>query len=195
VADHIAQIREIQIKSKSEYDVGFTEFVPLSFVAKESPMWKLQNEKEPKTAQNDETKFDLTGSESKSSGDPSGPWIRSGPTGVEVVLTHAVSRMMLAGHIENIQVTRIKARDGLHCRIVLHFRDYRMECSTLCHMHILSLSFPSPSSSIHQVSWPKEGYRMSQVLLGCGVNDLGGTLMNESISTAAGMLSSLLMLS
>ena len=41
-----------------------------------------------------------------------------------------------------------------------------------------------------QVSWPKEGYRMSQVLLGCGVNDLGGTLMNESISTAAGTLSS-----
>lgn len=27
---------------------------------------------------------------------------------------------------------------------------------------------------------------MSQILLGCGVNDLGGTLMNESISTAAG---------
>ena len=27
---------------------------------------------------------------------------------------------------------------------------------------------------------------MSQALLGCGVNDLGGTLMNESISTAAG---------
>lgn len=39
-----------------------------------------------------------------------------------------------------------------------------------------------------KVSWPKEGYRMSQVLLGCGVNDLGGTLMNESISTAAGKL-------
>jgi hypothetical protein len=28
--------------------------------------------------------------------------------------------------------------------------------------------------------------RTSQLLLGCGVNDLGGTLMNESISTAAG---------
>jgi hypothetical protein len=27
---------------------------------------------------------------------------------------------------------------------------------------------------------------MAQVLLSCGVNDLGGTLMNESISTAAG---------
>lgn len=32
------------------------------------------------------------------------PFIRSGPTGVEVILTHAVSRLMLAGHIDNIQV-------------------------------------------------------------------------------------------
>jgi FO synthase subunit 2 len=37
-----------------------------------------------------------------------------------------------------------------------------------------------------QVSWVKEGLRLSQQLLGCGANDLGGTLMNESISTAAG---------
>jgi len=37
-----------------------------------------------------------------------------------------------------------------------------------------------------QVSWVKEGIRMSQWLLGCGANDLGGTLLNESISTAAG---------
>jgi 2-iminoacetate synthase ThiH len=29
--------------------------------------------------------------------------------------------------------------------------------------------------------------RMAQVLLSAGVNDLGGTLMNESISTAAGI--------
>ena len=35
-----------------------------------------------------------------------------------------------------------------------------------------------------QVSWPKEGLRMAQLLLSCGVNDLGGVLMNESISTA-----------
>lgn len=32
------------------------------------------------------------------------PFIRSGPTGVEVILTHAVSRLMLAGHLDNIQV-------------------------------------------------------------------------------------------
>ncbi|MBV9947556.1 MAG: 5-amino-6-(D-ribitylamino)uracil--L-tyrosine 4-hydroxyphenyl transferase CofH, partial [Myxococcales bacterium] len=37
-----------------------------------------------------------------------------------------------------------------------------------------------------QVSWVKEGTRLGQWLLSCGANDLGGTLMNESISTAAG---------
>ena len=37
-----------------------------------------------------------------------------------------------------------------------------------------------------QASWVKEGARMSQLLLTAGVNDLGGTLINESISTAAG---------
>jgi FO synthase subunit 2 len=37
-----------------------------------------------------------------------------------------------------------------------------------------------------QVSWVKEGLRQAQHLLSCGANDLGGTLMNESISTAAG---------
>lgn len=37
-----------------------------------------------------------------------------------------------------------------------------------------------------QASWVKEGSRMSQLLLTAGVNDLGGTLINESISTSAG---------
>jgi FO synthase subunit 2 len=37
-----------------------------------------------------------------------------------------------------------------------------------------------------QVSWVKEGLRLGQILLGAGANDLGGTLINESISTAAG---------
>jgi len=37
-----------------------------------------------------------------------------------------------------------------------------------------------------QASWVKEGLRLSQWLLGCGANDLGGTLINESISTSAG---------
>jgi FO synthase subunit 2 len=37
-----------------------------------------------------------------------------------------------------------------------------------------------------QVSWVKEGPRLSEILLQAGVNDLGGSLINESISTAAG---------
>jgi FO synthase subunit 2 len=37
-----------------------------------------------------------------------------------------------------------------------------------------------------QVSWVKEGLARASVLLGCGANDLGGTLINESISTSAG---------
>ena len=37
-----------------------------------------------------------------------------------------------------------------------------------------------------QVSWVKEGFEFAQTLLKCGVNDLGGTLINESISTSAG---------
>jgi FO synthase subunit 2 len=37
-----------------------------------------------------------------------------------------------------------------------------------------------------QVSWVKEGPKLSQIALLAGANDFGGTLMNESISTAAG---------
>ena len=37
-----------------------------------------------------------------------------------------------------------------------------------------------------QVSWVKEGEKMSQFLLCAGANDFGGTLINESISTSAG---------
>ena len=37
-----------------------------------------------------------------------------------------------------------------------------------------------------QVSWVKKKKKMSQLLLEAGVNDFGGTLINESISTSAG---------
>lgn len=39
-----------------------------------------------------------------------------------------------------------------------------------------------------QASWVKLGPALAQEVLGCGANDLGGTLMNESISRAAGAL-------
>lgn len=37
-----------------------------------------------------------------------------------------------------------------------------------------------------QASWVKHGLSFATELLSCGANDLGGTLMNESISTSAG---------
>ena len=106
VARHIALIRDIQKQTG-----GITEFVPLSFVHTEAPMYM---------------KGLVEG-------------VRTGPTGMDVVKVHAIARIMLNNWIPNVQA-----------------------------------------------SWVKEGSRMSQLLLTAGVNDLGGTLINESISTSAG---------
>ena len=105
-ARHLVLLRDLQRRSG-----GFTEFVPLSFVHTEAPMWRRQ----------------------------SVPGLRPGPTGAEVVRVHATARIVLNRAIPNLQV-----------------------------------------------SWVKEGSRLSQLLLNAGANDLGGTLINESISTSAG---------
>ncbi|MBC6442415.1 MAG: 5-amino-6-(D-ribitylamino)uracil--L-tyrosine 4-hydroxyphenyl transferase CofH [Rhodobacteraceae bacterium] len=89
---------------------GFTELVPLSFVHTESPLY------------------------AQAPGQ-----VRPGPTEDEVYLMHAVSRIMLNGFIDNIQV-----------------------------------------------SWTKLGAERARQMLAHGANDMGGTLMNESISRAAG---------
>ena len=89
---------------------GFTELVPLSFVHTDSPLF-------------------LNNPDS----------VRPGPTDHEVDLMHSVSRIMLNGFIDNIQV-----------------------------------------------SWTKLGAERARNMLSLGVNDLGGTLMNESISRSAG---------
>lgn len=90
---------------------GFTEFVPLSFIYQEAPMAQ----------------------------DGTVPGLRNGASGVEVLRTHALARVLLGETFRNIQA-----------------------------------------------SWVKDGLKLGQWLLSCGVNDLGGTLMNESISTSAG---------
>jgi 5-amino-6-(D-ribitylamino)uracil---L-tyrosine 4-hydroxyphenyl transferase len=53
-------------------------------------------------------------------------------------------------------------------------------------VHALARVFLGNDIPNLQASWVKEGPKLAQVLLGAGVNDLGGTLINESISTAAG---------
>lgn len=103
---HMLLLRDIQRDTG-----GFTEFVPLSFVHSEAPLFVAGNV----------------------------PGVRPGPTGDEVVRLYAIARLLLGADIPNLQA-----------------------------------------------SWVKEGPRMAAWLLNCGVNDLGGTLINESISTAAG---------
>ena len=90
---------------------GFTEFVPLNFIHSEAPMYKHQLHE----------------------------GIKQGGSGNDVLLTHAIARIMLNNSIDNLQM-----------------------------------------------SWVKEGQKMSQLLLMWGANDFGGTLINESISTSAG---------
>tara|TARA_A100001015_G_C15022442_1_gene728682 strand:+ start:931 stop:2169 length:1239 start_codon:yes stop_codon:yes gene_type:complete len=104
-AIHLDTIRRIQIETG-----GFTEFVPLSFVHYDSPLF-LENPN----------------------------LVRPGASDNEIDLMHAVSRIALNGLIDNIQV-----------------------------------------------SWTKLGAERARNLLSMGVNDMGGTLMNESISRSAG---------
>jgi FO synthase subunit 2 len=53
-------------------------------------------------------------------------------------------------------------------------------------MHALARLLLGESIRNVQASWVKEGPKLAQLLLDAGANDLGGTLINESISTSAG---------
>lgn len=53
-------------------------------------------------------------------------------------------------------------------------------------MHALARLVLGPTVRNIQASWVKEGPKLAQMLLTAGANDLGGTLINESISTSAG---------
>src|SRR5574337_378220 len=102
---HMALLRDIQKETG-----GFTEFVPLSLVHHEAPIYRRRLVK----------------------------GVRQGATFAEVVKVHALARLMLGATFKNIQS-----------------------------------------------SWVKEGPMLAQYLLTAGANDLGGTLINESISSSA----------
>ena len=105
-------VRHMDLLRSIQRDTGgFTEFVPLSLIHAEAPMYRRG----------------LV------------PGVRPGATGTEVVKMHALARLILGPSFRNIQA-----------------------------------------------SWVKEGPKLAQHLLTCGANDLGGTLINESISTSAG---------
>jgi FO synthase subunit 2 len=105
-------IRHMNLLRSIQKDTGgFTEFVPLSLIHQEAPMYRRG----------------LV------------PGVRPGATGIEVVKMHALARLFLGPTFRNVQS-----------------------------------------------SWVKEGPKLAQCLLAAGANDMGGTLINESISTSAG---------
>lgn len=53
-------------------------------------------------------------------------------------------------------------------------------------LHAISRIILSDVIENIQVSWVKLGLRMTQVALNCGANDIGGTMIEDKISTAAG---------
>ena len=109
IEDRVKHI--VKLRDIQKETGGFTEFVPLNFIPSEAPMYKQQLHE----------------------------GIKQGASGNDVLLTHAIARIMLNNSVDNIQM-----------------------------------------------SWVKEGQKMSQLLLKWGANDFGGTLINESISTSAG---------
>jgi 2-iminoacetate synthase ThiH len=58
--------------------------------------------------------------------------------------------------------------------------------SEVVRMHALARLMLGATFTNIQSSWVKEGPKLAQYLLTTGANDLGGTLINESISTSAG---------
>lgn len=72
---HIALLRDIQKETG-----GFTEFVPLDFIANEAPMYKHKLH----------------------------DGIRNGASAMDVLLMHAVARIMLNNYINNIQMSWVK---------------------------------------------------------------------------------------
>jgi 5-amino-6-(D-ribitylamino)uracil---L-tyrosine 4-hydroxyphenyl transferase len=75
ITKHLNILKNIQKETR-----GFTEFVPLSFVHSEAPMFN---------------KNLIEG-------------IRNGPTGVEVLKMHAIARIFFNNYIDNIQVSWVK---------------------------------------------------------------------------------------
>jgi len=102
-ARHLLAARDLQSRTS-----GFTEFVPLPFVAQMAPIYRRGQS-------------------------------RQGPTFREAILMHAIARLVLHPHITNIQA-----------------------------------------------SWVKMGTEGMQACLQAGANDIGGTLIDESITRSAG---------
>ncbi|MDB4968511.1 MAG: cofH [Myxococcales bacterium] len=122
------------------------------------------------------------------------------PTTSTLMYGHVESdaqRMAHLGTLREIQkethgFTEFVPLSFVHQEAPMHVKRYLPDLrqgptgNEVARLYAISRLMLGPSVRNIQVSWVKEGIRMGQWLLSCGANDLGGTLINESISTSAG---------
>jgi FO synthase subunit 2 len=129
------------------------------------------------------------------------------PTTSTIMFGHVENNMHIANHIDTIRNIQ-RETHGFTEFVPLSFvsseapmsvqksiPDIRMGATGTEVMKVHAVSRIMLNNHIPniQASWVKEGDKMSQLLLNAGVNDLGGTLINESISTSAGAMHGQLM--
>ncbi len=91
-----------------------------------------------------------------------------------------------SGFTEFVPLSFVHAEAPLHLKQMLPDVRPGPSGNDVARFVAISRLMLGPSFKNIQTSWVKEGIRQAQWLLDCGANDLGGTLMNESISTSAG---------
>jgi FO synthase subunit 2 len=97
------------------------------------------------------------------------------------------------GFTEFVPLSFIHAEAPLHMKQMLPDVRPGPTGNEVIRLIAISRLLLGPSFKNLQTSWVKEGIRQAQWLLSCGANDLGGTLINESISTSAGAMHGQLM--
>jgi 7,8-didemethyl-8-hydroxy-5-deazariboflavin synthase CofH subunit len=125
------------------------------------------------------------------------------PTTSTIMYGHIESNFHKANHIdilrkiqketggitEFVPLSFVYQEAPMHSRINLkNMREAGAGATDIVKMYSVSRLMLHNYVKNIQVSWVKEGSKMSQFLLCAGANDFGGTLINESISTSAGSI-------
>jgi len=90
------------------------------------------------------------------------------------------------GFTEFVPLSFVHNESPMYNRELVHNIRPGAEGSEIIKMHAISRIFFNSQINNIQVSWVKEGQKLSQIILETGANDFGGSLINESISTSAG---------
>ena len=90
------------------------------------------------------------------------------------------------GFTEFVPLSFVHGESPMYHRNLIKNMRPGAEGVEILRMHAISRIFFNSQINNIQVSWVKEGQKLSQIILETGANDFGGSLINESISTSAG---------